>query len=69
MIYNRLELRGVVRSEFIFVEGVPHLLEINTVPGMTARSIIPQQVEAMGMNLKEFFTLLLKEALTENQHT
>lgn len=69
IIYNRLELRGVVRSEFIFVEGIPHLLEINTVPGMTARSIIPQQVEVMGMDLKEFFTLLLEEALTFNQNT
>ena len=62
-IYSKLGLKGVVRSEFIFVDGEPHLLEINTVPGMTTNSIIPQQVVAMGMDLSRFFNLLLLEIL------
>ncbi len=63
LIYDRLGLRGVVRSEFIFVNGIPHFLEVNSVPGMTAKSIVPQQVHAMGMKLSDFFTSLLKAAL------
>jgi D-alanine-D-alanine ligase len=65
-IYSKLGLKGVVRSEFIFVEGIPHLLEINTVPGMTAESIIPQQVQAMGIELPAFFTNLLEYAIDRN---
>lgn len=63
IIYKKLNLKGVVRSEFIFVDGVPHLLEINTVPGMTSSSIIPQQVKTMGMELSDFFNSLLNKAL------
>ena len=62
-IYKKLGLKGVVRSEFIFVEGIPHFLEINTVPGMTSKSIIPQQVDTMGMKLSDFFNSLLQNAL------
>jgi D-alanine-D-alanine ligase len=65
-IYRKLGLKGVVRSEFIFVKGEPHLLEVNTVPGLTENSIIPQQVRAMGMELSVFFNLLLLEVLNKN---
>ena len=63
MIYKKLGLKGIVRSEFIFVENIPHLLEINTAPGMTSKSIIPQQVGAMGIELSDFFSYLLQTAL------
>lgn len=63
LIYKKLGLKGVVRSEYIFVDGIPHLLEINTVPGMTAKSIIPQQLNAMGIELSDFFSYLLQTAL------
>ena len=62
-IYTKLGLKGITRSEFIFVSGIPHLLEINTVPGLTEKSIVPQQVEAAGISLSDFFDGLLKTAL------
>ena len=65
LIYKKLGLKGVVRSEFIFVDDIPHLLEINTVPGMTSKSIIPQQVSAMGIELSDFFSYLLQTALKQ----
>ena len=65
-IYVTLGLKGVVRSEFIFVNGIPHLLEVNTVPGITRKSIIPKQVEAMGIELSQFFSYLLLETLAKN---
>ena len=65
-IYVTLGLKGVVRSEFIFVNGIPHLLEVNTVPGITRKSIIPKQVEAMGIKLSQFFSYLLLETLAKN---
>jgi len=65
-LYDVLGLKGVVRSEFIFVDGVPHLLEINTVPGLTQASIIPQQLAAAQRNLGEFFEEQLHLALLKN---
>jgi D-alanine-D-alanine ligase len=63
--YALLNCRGVVRIDFIYNEekGVPYMLEVNTVPGQSDASIIPQQVTAMGWSLKEFYTRLVEEAL------
>jgi D-alanine-D-alanine ligase len=57
-----LNCRGVVRIDFIYNEEArqPFMLEINTIPGQSEASIIPQQVLAMGWTLKEFYTKLVK---------
>ena len=52
-IYDKIELKGFTRSEFIIVDGIPHILETNTIPGFTKQSIIPQQIEAFGLSVKE----------------
>lgn len=66
LLYDKLGLVGITRSDFIFVESTPHLLEINTVPGMTQASIIPQQCAAAGLSLQELFCELVNEALQRN---
>ena len=62
-IYAVFNCRGVVRIDFILEEssGNPHMLEINTIPGQSEASIVPQQVKAMGWSLKEFYTKLVEE--------
>ena len=62
--YNIFNCKGVIRIDFIFNETTqqPFLLEINTVPGQSAASIIPQQVRAMGWNLKDFYSALIEES-------
>jgi D-alanine-D-alanine ligase len=64
--YEILNCRGIVRIDFIYNEekGVPYMLEVNTVPGQSQASIIPQQVKAMGWKLKNFYTALIEEALS-----
>ncbi len=62
-LYRQLGLSGVCRSEFIIEGGTPHLLEVNTIPGLTAASLIPQQVSAAGIELSDFFESLLTEAM------
>ncbi len=64
-VYEVLNCRGVVRVDFIYNEekGLPYMLEVNTVPGQSAASVIPQQVKAMGMSLKEFYTSIVEESL------
>ena len=62
-LYIKLGVKGVCRSEFILVDGDPHFLEINTVPGLTPVSLIPQQLKAAGIELSDFFDQLLEQAL------
>jgi D-alanine-D-alanine ligase len=56
---------GIVRIDFIYNEadGNAYMLEINTVPGQTDASLVPQQIRAAGMTLKEFYTTLVEECL------
>ncbi|MFD2543662.1 D-alanine--D-alanine ligase [Lacinutrix gracilariae] len=62
-VYEILKMKGFSRSEFIFKDGEPHLLEINTVPGLTRQSILPQQAEVAGITLPELFENTIIEAL------
>lgn len=66
--YEVFNCLGVVRIDFIYNEedGKPYMLEINTIPGQSEASIIPQQVKAMGWSLKEFYTKLVEEAFIAN---
>lgn len=61
--YEVLNCRGIVRIDFIYNEAnkQPYMLEINTVPGQSEASIVPQQVKAMGWTLKEFYTAVIEE--------
>lgn len=61
-IYAVLNCKGVVRIDFIYNEstGEPFMLEVNTVPGQSAASLIPQQVKASGRNLKDFYSSLIE---------
>lgn len=62
-VYSVFNCNGIVRIDFIYNEtdGNPYMLEINTVPGQSAASLVPQQVVAMGWTLKEFYTALIEE--------
>ncbi|HEY8958300.1 D-alanine--D-alanine ligase [Chitinophaga sp.] len=65
VIYNKLNCKGIVRVDFIYEEGTGKLyfLEINTMPGQSENSLVPQQVRAAGKTLSEFYGLLLEESL------
>jgi D-alanine-D-alanine ligase len=65
--YAVFNCRGVVRMDFIFEadQQKPFLLEINTVPGQSEASIVPQQVKAMGWTLKDFYTALVEECFKD----
>ena len=64
-VYSVFNCRGVVRIDFIYNEEAdrPFMLEVNTIPGQSEASIVPQQVKAMGWSLKEFYSELINECL------
>ncbi|MGC6284719.1 MAG: D-alanine--D-alanine ligase [Polaribacter sp.] len=62
-VYQVLQMSGFSRSEFILVNGEPHFLEMNTVPGLTEESILPQQANEAGISLASLFDNAIKMAL------
>lgn len=62
-VYKVLGMSGFSRSEYILVDGEPHFLEMNTVPGMTEASLLPQQAEYAGISLTELLSNAIEQAL------
>lgn len=60
-IYDIVDAKGIVRVDYIIEkDGNPKLLEVNTTPGMTATSFIPQQVRAAGLDIKDVMTDIIE---------
>lgn len=64
-IYETLKMKGFSRSEFIFKNDEPYLLEVNTVPGLTNESILPQQAAEAGISMADLFDNAIEEALNK----
>ena len=62
-VYQVLNMKGFSRSEFIIVDGAPYFLEINTVPGMTEESLLPQQAKEASISLADLFDNAIQMAL------
>ncbi len=61
--FDVLQLEFVARADFIIQDGQPYLIEINTVPGLSEQSIIPQQVRESGITLSSFFNQWVAKTL------
>lgn len=67
-IYDILGCKGIVRVDYIITEGEKiNMLEVNTTPGMTATSFIPQQVKAAELDIKDVMTDIIEEGLAQKQ--
>lgn len=60
--YKLLGCRGMARIDFILCEDEPAILEVNTVPGFSKMSILPQQLKCAGISIKEMLTRVLEQA-------
>ena len=58
-IYEKMNLTGICRIDFIIQNKVPYIIEINTIPGLSEESIIPKQLKVANINLSEIFNLCL----------
>ena len=63
-IYKLLNCSGVVRIDYLLKDDTFYFMEVNTVPGMSKESIIPQQVKAYGMTVTDFYSQLIEDALS-----
>ncbi len=64
-IYEVTGMTGFSRSEFIFKNDEPYLLEMNTVPGLTKESILPQQAAKAGISMEALFDNAIEEAMSK----
>ncbi|MUU79721.1 D-alanine--D-alanine ligase [Winogradskyella endarachnes] len=64
-IYEILKMKGFSRSEFIFKNDEPYLLEVNTVPGLTNESILPQQAAKAGISMAALFENAIEETINK----
>ncbi len=62
-IYKYVGAKGIIRVDYIIIDGVPHLLEVNTTPGMTATSFIPQEVRAAGLDISDVMDDVINASL------
>ncbi|MBR3577596.1 MAG: D-alanine--D-alanine ligase [Bacteroidales bacterium] len=66
MLFRELACGGIVRADFIVTpEGVPYFLEVNTIPGQTAMSIVPNQIRYIGMNLTDVYSDLIEQSFNQ----
>lgn len=65
-IYDLIGAKGIIRTDFIISDNVPYLLEVNTVPGMTQTSFIPQQIAAAGLDITEVLTEIIENEFDVN---
>lgn len=64
-IYDLLGCKGIVRVDFIVRDEKPYFLEVNSIPGMTEESIIPRQARAAGLELKDLYSMVVDDVLTD----
>lgn len=65
--YRACRCSGIVRVDFIVTpEGVPYMIEINSIPGMSAGSIVPKQARAAGMTLGELYDIVIADTCRRN---
>lgn len=55
-VYALMQLRSIARIDFMVVKGEPFVIEVNTTPGFSNASLVPQMIEAAGKTSKEFWT-------------
>lgn len=62
-VYLELDCAGMARVDMILMDGIPRVIEINTVPGFSAASIVPQQGEAMGIDKTTLLTRVVESTI------
>ncbi len=63
LVYDTLGCKGIVRVDYIIRDNIPYFLEINTVPGMSEASIIPQQAKVYGITMSELLSIVIKDSI------
>jgi len=61
--YLKLKLKGIVRFDFIIKDKKPYIIEVNTIPGFSKESIVPQMIKSSNQKISDFISKLLNNIL------
>ena len=64
-IYELLNLKSVARIDYIVVDRTPVVIEVNTIPGFSKASIVPQMLKLEGIEIKDFWRQLIHQELNK----
>ncbi len=64
-IYDIIGAHGIIRTDYVLIDDEIYLLEVNTTPGMTSTSFIPQQVRAAGLDIKDVLTDIIEDSFAK----
>jgi D-alanine-D-alanine ligase len=59
-IYSLLQLRSIARIDFMIVNDEPYVIEVNTTPGFSSASIVPQMLACQGISITEFWRQIIR---------
>ena len=62
-VYQLLQLKSISRIDFMIVNDVPHVIEVNTTPGFSPASIVPQMIKCDGGNIHDFWQEIIEVEL------
>ncbi|GAB5416435.1 MAG: D-alanine--D-alanine ligase [Crocinitomicaceae bacterium] len=62
-IYQLLNLRSLARVDFMLVNNIPYVIEVNTIPGFSAQSLVPQMIACEGLSVADFWREILEGEL------
>ena len=65
-VFNLLGVKGISRSDFIFMGDTPYFLELNSIPGLTAQSLLPMQAKQSGIALRDLIVDMINSCLKNN---
>lgn len=64
-VYSLLQLKSIARIDFMVVDDVPHVIEVNTTPGFSAASLVPQMLAEAGISITDFWTEIFQVELAK----
>ena len=65
-VYRLCDCSGIIRVDFIIKGNQVYFLELNSIPGMSRESIIPKQVNSMGMKMEDVLQQVIEEAISRS---
>lgn len=64
-VYSLLQLKSIARIDFMLVNDIPHVIEVNTTPGFSAASLVPQMLAEAGISITDFWTQIFEVELNK----
>jgi D-alanine-D-alanine ligase len=63
LLYEKMNCKGIVRIDYMLIDGEFYFIEVNTIPGLSENSIVPKMARGMGLSMQKLFTMAIEESI------